>query len=230
MKHIAVLFAFLISALTTMATETRPVAVLNIRSADLDSNQLRTLTGALISELRPLILPRKMMSWEEIKSIMSHAVMKNMMGCDETQCLMDLAGELDASAIVSGDISKISDKLFVLNIKMVSVEKPDEANSAYVKATNIEELFDKFPEVAKKLVGTPAAPAAAAVKSPEPVTLTASLASAAVSAPAASRAPVAEQKREATPRKRVLQPVASVKAPEQKKEIPAPAESAVSSP
>jgi len=86
-------------------------------------------------------------------------------GCDDTKCLMEVAGALDIGLIVTGDISKFGD-LYTLSLQLISTRG---ANLGVVQRASEEcecseqQLVDLSKRVALKLIGkTPSPPVVAA--------------------------------------------------------------------
>jgi len=109
-------------------------------------------------------------SFAEIRGAMSQEQLRQVAGCNATNCAADIAGALDADEIVLGTLGRVGDS-FLLNLSRVQARTTLVVARATERfpAANETAILDRLPAVATALFGTPAPSAAAPeVKAAEP--------------------------------------------------------------
>lgn len=81
---------------------------------------------------------------------------RQLMGCSESGCAMELANALGADAIISGEIAALSSSV-QCNVKLLSSRNGEVLETLSVRAATDEALLDQLDEGARKLVEVGAA-------------------------------------------------------------------------
>jgi len=114
---------------TPKPTATTPVdpvlrlALLNVSAEGIEERIVSVVTNSILTELRKL---RKVtvIGLDEVQAILDFEEQKQMMGCDDTSCLADLAGALGVDNIIVGSLAQVSDKT-VMALKRIDQEEAE---------------------------------------------------------------------------------------------------------
>jgi hypothetical protein len=64
---------------------------------------------------------------DDMQAMLAHLADKQLLGCDDTKCLVAIGGALGAEMLLSGNIGKVGNT-YVINIKLINIEKADVLN------------------------------------------------------------------------------------------------------
>ena len=88
----------------------------------------------------------------DIKNMASLEAEKQSMGCDdETSCLAELAGAMDARYVIFGDVGQLG-PLLILGLNLFDAREAKAVSRMVVQTKNLEEFPDKLDEGLKKFM------------------------------------------------------------------------------
>ena len=127
------------------------IAVLELGATMGDQGSAPGFTDILRSEL--LRTGRfRIVSREEMKTILGDKEFQQSGGCDNTECIVELGKILGVEKIVGGNIMKVG-RIYSLTLKLFDVETAELEWSDYVKRTGTnEELFSMINALVNKMI------------------------------------------------------------------------------
>lgn len=133
------------------AAEQVKVAVMEFASkGGVTQVQMDALGDMLATEIRSLG-HYKVIGKSDIKTILKVEDDKQLLGCDDVNCIAEIGGALGVRWVVAGNISRFGE-VYLLNIKLLDVEKIAVAGSLFRKIEGGEAaLIDALSEVSKAL-------------------------------------------------------------------------------
>ena len=94
------------------------VAVLDIRASGVEPRVAEALLDVVTEEVAKA--PRyKVLSRKEIERLLTEEARKQLVGCDETSCLAELAGALNTELLVTGEISRLQNST-LLTLQLIN--------------------------------------------------------------------------------------------------------------
>lgn len=149
--------AVLVALLSAAPTPPR-VALLPLSAGDgVKPQTAESFTDALAAEIRKLNAVQ-LVTERELGAVVSLERQKQLLGCDTSSCMAELAGALDASELVTGSLSKLGES-WLLQVQRVNATTGNTVGHASrrKKGGNIDDLLDDLPQVAQQLFsGMPA--------------------------------------------------------------------------
>ena len=155
-----------------MAGKGGSVAVLDIMTTAVDPKFVNIMTEILATEIEALGVYENVIAGRDIATMVGFERQREMIGCDHSECLVELGGALGVDRLVSGHIAKLGET-FVVQIKLINIT--DQKTEARVYQTvkgkediliqTIKDSVGKLvpPSVAEAVSGValnpPAAPA-----------------------------------------------------------------------
>lgn len=141
----------MIMILTCAVFSQKSVAVLNIRSDQLESGDCISVTNHLTSELQK-VEGYRILSWDDVTRMLERTAVKQTPGCDDDRCVSEIGGALGAEFIVAGDIG-LQGSRYMINIRLIDISKAETVNrvSRSVKG-DVGMLADLMPEMAAELL------------------------------------------------------------------------------
>ncbi|MCK5688238.1 hypothetical protein KAI87_03155, partial [Myxococcota bacterium] len=129
----------------------KKVLVMNIRAIGVDE----AILPALVSDVAQAISKQPGYSastMEDLKEILSHEATRELMGCDDAECMAAINNQLNADWVLSGSLGQIS-KSFILNLALTDANKA--ATGAKVSETRdtVEQLREALPALLAQLFG-----------------------------------------------------------------------------
>jgi TolB-like protein len=94
------------------------VAVLDLRARDLPKEVADSLVDA-VAEEAARVPGHKVLSRKDMEAMINEEARKQMLGCDETSCLAELAGALNATLLVSGEVARLGGDV-VLTLQLIN--------------------------------------------------------------------------------------------------------------
>ena len=154
MKNLCALVAcFLYIQLSAlMADELPKVAVMDLNAkAGIEQTKAATLTDVLCTALKDLG-GHKVVNRDDIQAMLSHVRDQQLLGCDDTRCLVQIGGALGVSLLVYGNIGMLG-KTYVINLKLIDIDKAEVKNRISEKYDGNEAgLIKKMEESVKVLI------------------------------------------------------------------------------
>jgi hypothetical protein len=111
------------------------------------------------------------LSYDELKAVLSHEQLTQLVGCDDPACLANIGSAAGAGALASGTLGKVGTS-WVVSLKIIDVSAVRVVSTANrrLKGASIDDVLDQIPAMVGELVqgasGRIQAPANAA---PQPV-------------------------------------------------------------
>ncbi len=127
------------------------VAVYDLTGTGLDKKHLALITDSLISEIRKL-QNVSAMGMNEIQALLSLEEQRQMLGCSDESCLLEVAAALGADYIILGSIGKIGDEsVFTLKRLEMRTGKALYTFSKRYKGGSGEEFLTAIGDAVAKL-------------------------------------------------------------------------------
>jgi hypothetical protein len=95
------------------------VMALDLRAEGDLSAQARSLSQ-VVAEETGRVSGYHVLSSEEVRAVLDQESTKQLMGCDESSCLAELAGALDADLLVSGTLEKTADGAPIVTLSLLN--------------------------------------------------------------------------------------------------------------
>ena len=146
--------ALLICApLTVLADAKVRIAVMDFTAkSGIDQAQLDVLTDVAANEIRSTML-YDVVSKEDIHAMLSLEEQKQLSGCDEASCLVEIGGALGVDYMVTGNVGRFGE-VYAVNLKLVNIRRARVENSVFRKLEGGEmALLDDLPGSLRKLLG-----------------------------------------------------------------------------
>jgi hypothetical protein len=102
------------------ATASRTVAVMPLRSINVPQYVTEVLDSTLAVAVGDVGAGLRVLSANDINTMLGVERMKDAIGCDEVSCAVDIGGALNAELIVTGSIGKLGNKL-TINLVLVNI-------------------------------------------------------------------------------------------------------------
>jgi len=120
------------------------VAVLEVKARGVDARLADALLD-IVAEEAARVPSQKVLTRKEMEAILTEEARKQLVGCDDTSCLAELAGALNASFLISGEVARIGGKT-LLTLQLI--------NHRYATVVNRVALewpgsADAMPDVAR---------------------------------------------------------------------------------
>ena len=148
-KYIAV-FLFMIIPLTVFSQNNPMVAIVPFNPIGVSENEALVITNLFETALV------KTGSFDVIEQNQIEEIMDaqayTLTGCTDESCAIEVGKLLAAEQIILGDLSSIGGK-FILNVKIIDVEKGKNINADSVDASNMGEMTETVELLAYKLAG-----------------------------------------------------------------------------
>ena len=128
------------------------VAVFNLEAkTGVDSRTVDLISESLLAEIRKLRSVKAIGS-KEIDALLGFEQKKQMSGCDDTSCAVEIGGALGVDKIVLGSLGRLG-RSFVYSVKVIDVRnaKVDSAVSERLIDLSDEQLLDLVPPTVKRL-------------------------------------------------------------------------------
>ncbi len=118
------------------------VAVYEITGSDVDKKHLALITDSIIAEIRKLEKVSAI-GMNEIQALLTMEQSKQMMGCSDESCLLEIASALGADFIILGSLGKVGEES-VFSLKRVDMRtgKAEHTFTKRMKGGAGEELLD----------------------------------------------------------------------------------------
>lgn len=118
------------------------VAVYEITGSDVDKKHLALITDSIIAEIRKLEKVSAI-GMNEIQALLSMEQSKQMMGCSDESCLLEIASALGADYIILGSLGKVGEES-VFSLKRIDMRtgKAEHTFTKRMKGGAGEELLD----------------------------------------------------------------------------------------
>lgn len=113
----------------------------------------RVVTDALVEQVRDAKAFSKVVSAKEIETLVAFERQRQMMDCNDTSCMTEIAGALGVDFILVGSVAHLGDS-FILNAKLLSCRTATTAasDSRRMKGENEETLLDAIAPTVRKLM------------------------------------------------------------------------------
>lgn len=161
------------------------VAVLDVQTTNIDPKFVAILTEILAVEVLGLGHYDSVIAGRDIAAIMGFEKQRDLVGCGDTECLVEIGGALGVDRLVVGHVGKVG-KTFVVNIKLINIVEARTEQRIYQTVKGEEDvLIASIRDSVHKLSPEEAAPPPPVAKAPA----AAPTAPAAPSLPAAPPAP-----------------------------------------
>ncbi len=136
--------------------KTIKIAVMNFKAPGFEAGVVDNLYGLFVSEI-DAIPGYQVVSNDEIQAMLGFEAQKNMLGCDDTSCLAEIAGALGVDKLVAGKVGKVG-KTFVINITLIN-QKTARVEKRVVRTVKGEDdvLIQSIMDAAHELVEQKAA-------------------------------------------------------------------------
>ncbi len=96
------------------------VAVLDVQTTNVDPKLVAILTEILAVEVQGLGRYESVIAGRDIAAIMGFEKQRDLVGCGDTECLVEIGGALGVDRLVVGHVGKVG-HTFVVNIKLISI-------------------------------------------------------------------------------------------------------------
>lgn len=176
-RVIAAVLASLVVAAPAVAEPRQRVAVLKFRAVGTTPEQAEVVTNAVVSALsRQRAL--EVMSQADVASMLSFEQQKQLLGCSDAGCLVELGGAMGASRLVSGSVERLG-ATYIINAQLHDVARTIVVQRASERVRSEDDLLEAADRVANTLSPAPAtvvapsppatpAPPVSSVPAPEP--------------------------------------------------------------
>jgi hypothetical protein len=156
MMRIWLLFVLLVNGAVLLAAPKAKIAVMDLKAkTGIDVMTVSSLTNLLCTAVSGLG-NYEVIGREDMQSMLEHVADKQVLGCDDTKCLVDIGGALGVELLVSGDIGKVGD-VFLINLKLINIGKAEVMNRVTEKYAGSETgLVDKLEASVAALFGSKA--------------------------------------------------------------------------
>lgn len=139
-----------------LADEVRQIVALPFAvSGDLDAKQGRLLDDFFLAELTRFA-PKgvKIMGSSDVEAMLGQIEKKQLMGCDDTSCFVEIGQALGASHIVTATLGTMGSK-YLVNIKLLDVDKATVLfRESAVREGNAEAAVLAVGEMARRLAAS----------------------------------------------------------------------------
>ncbi|MGA9523102.1 MAG: hypothetical protein WBV82_16660 [Myxococcaceae bacterium] len=116
-----------------------------------------TVTDALAAELRRLG-GSQLVTGREISAILSVERQKALLGCQDTSCMAEVAGALDADQVIVGSVARLGES-WLLQLQRVDARKATTLSHANRRRKGgVDALLDELPQLAREVMGAPSNP------------------------------------------------------------------------
>jgi TolB-like protein len=126
------------------------VLVLNVVPREVPASAAETIEGLLtvkLSERKAL----NVVSRADLAAALSMEADREALGCNETSCLGEIAGALDARLIVYGDIARVEDEV-VVTLSLFDAEQASALARETVRARKLLDVADRLDAVVNNLL------------------------------------------------------------------------------
>lgn len=93
------------------------IAIMQFKAPGFEAGVVENLYGLFVSEIAS-VPGYQVVSHDEIEAMLGFEAQKNMLGCDDSSCLAEIAGALGVDKVVSGKVGKVG-QTFVINITLI---------------------------------------------------------------------------------------------------------------
>ncbi len=150
--------------LTGTAFSQKSVAVLNVRSDQLEPGDCILVTDYLTTELKK-VKGYSVLCRDDVARMLEYRAGKQTFECDNDSCISEIGGVLGTELVVAGDIGQMGSR-YMMDIRLIDISKAETVNRVSRSVKGDIRLFaDLMPEMAGELLFSDI-PA----PSPEPVT------------------------------------------------------------
>jgi hypothetical protein len=128
------------------------VAVLDIHTTSINPDYVEILTEILSTEIEATGHYDSVIAGRDIATMMGFEKQRDLVGCNDTECLVELGGALGVDRIIAGHVAKIG-KSYIVQIKLINIvtQQPERRIYETVKGTE-DVLVTTIKECVAKLV------------------------------------------------------------------------------
>lgn len=128
------------------------IAVLNIRSAQLEEQDCIVVTNFMTAELQK-VPGHRVLAWDDVAKMLEHQAGKQALGCDDDQCIAEIGGALGVDFIVAGDIGKLGNR-YLMNLKLIDIGRAEtKQRASRTVEGDMGLLIDEMPGMVSELLG-----------------------------------------------------------------------------
>jgi hypothetical protein len=162
---VILLLAFLVHSGVGTADEKKPtlpkLAVMPLNAVEVKAGVVKLLTNRLTEEISRLNT-YEVISADDLNVMIGVDKMKQMAGCDEMSCVVELAGNIDAGLLVWGTVGKIGSQVKI-QLSLFDVRQRKALKRASRSVANNEDLYEgALVAAVQELLGIKAQPAPSA--------------------------------------------------------------------
>lgn len=144
--------------LAVLAASEKPVlAVLDVQAVGAPQENAAALTDAIAQEAtrRGFF---QVISSNDIRTLIGVERQKELLGCGDNSCTMELSGALGARFVLQSQLTKLGDS-FQLSLQMLDTQKNQSMGRSVRLAKDVRELADTLPWSLSEATATPLPPA-----------------------------------------------------------------------
>jgi hypothetical protein len=128
------------------------VAVLDIMTTAIDAKLVNIMTEILAVEVQALGVYDSVIAGRDIATMMGFERQRELVGCDHSECLVELGGALGVDRLVAGHVAKIGET-YIVQIKLINItEQKTEARVYQTVKGAADLLIQTIKDSVAKLV------------------------------------------------------------------------------
>lgn len=147
------------------------VAVFTLQTAGsgVDEKTAQALTGAIVSELRKQGAFSRVVSSSELEALMGFERQKQLLDCNASSCMTEIAGSLGVDFLVVGSIAKLASS-WLFNLKLINTQKATAVVDfgERLKGADEDAVLDVIPRAVAQIAGAVKQQPRAEVEPPAP--------------------------------------------------------------
>lgn len=112
---------------TTLKMQKNPATKVDVLVLDFAANNVEAGTAAVVTDL----VTQEISTWkrsgvtvtqmEDIKEMLDHQVVKQLVGCQSDSCFSEISGALGVDKLIHGSISRIGSDGYILSLKLIQL-------------------------------------------------------------------------------------------------------------